>query len=75
MLACSACSLAIILSFIGIRMLLADVLHIPTAAALGFIGLVLLVATLLSLLVKHRPASAQPASEREHHSEPVINKR
>jgi hypothetical protein len=56
-------------------MLLADVLHIPTAAALGFIGLVLLVATILSLLVKHRPASAQPASEREHHSEPVINKR
>ena len=68
-------ALAIILSFIGMKMLLADVLHIPTAAALGFIGSVLLAATILSLLVKHRHASAQPASERDHHSEPVINTR
>jgi tellurite resistance protein TerC len=68
-------ALAIILSFIGTKMLLADVLHIPTAAALGFIGSVLLTATILSLLVKHRHADAQPVLEAEHHSETVSNPR
>jgi hypothetical protein len=33
-------ALAIILSFIGAKMLLADVYHIPTAASLGVVGLV-----------------------------------
>jgi hypothetical protein len=56
-------------------MLLADVLHIPTAAALGFIGSVLLTATILSLLIKHRHADAQPVLEPEHHSETVSNPR
>src|SRR6202007_311696 len=68
-------ALAVILAFIGLKMLLADVLHIPTAAALGFIGLVLLAAAILSLLVKRGQASAQPALELEHHSETVSNTR
>ena len=68
-------ALAIILSFIGAKMLLADVFHIPTVASLGFIGLVLLAATVLSLLVKHRPASAEPAVGPDHRSPPVSNMR
>jgi tellurite resistance protein TerC len=68
-------ALAIILAFIGAKMLLADVLHIPTAAALGFIGLILLVAAIFSLLLKHGQASAQLALELEHHSETVNNTR
>src|SRR6266702_5764449 len=42
-------ALAIILSFIGTKMLLADVYHISTAASLGVVGLVLLAAIGLSL--------------------------
>ena len=68
-------ALAIILSFIGAKMLLADVFHIPTVASFGFIGLVLLAATVLSLLVKHRPASAEPAVGPDHRSPPVSNMR
>jgi hypothetical protein len=50
-------ALAIILSFIGAEMLLADVYHIPTAASLGIVGLVLLAAIGLSLfLSRQRPA-------------------
>ena len=41
-------ALAIILSFIGAKMLLADVYHIPTTASLGVVGLVLLAAIGLS---------------------------
>src|ERR1700746_2682213 len=68
-------ALAIILSFIGAKMLVADVFHIPTVASFGFIGLVLLAATVLSLLVKHRPASAEPAVGPDHRSPPVSNMR
>jgi tellurite resistance protein TerC len=67
-------ALGIILSFIGAKMLLADVFHIPTAASSGVIGLVLLVAISLSLLVKG-PATAEPAAECDHHSPPVSNLR
>jgi tellurite resistance protein TerC len=50
-------ALAIILSFIGAKMLLADVYHIPTSASLGVVGLVLLAAITLSLfLSRQRPA-------------------
>src|SRR6201984_2445005 len=56
--------LAIILSFIGTKMLLADVCHISTAASLGVVGSVLLAAIGLSLLVnRRRPATAVPATE------------
>src|SRR5215475_3540411 len=47
-------ALAIILSFIGAKMLLADVYHIPTAVSLGVVGLVLLAAIGLSLLVNRQ---------------------
>jgi tellurite resistance protein TerC len=69
-------ALGIILSFIGAKMLLADVFHIPTAASLGVVGLVLLVAISFSLLVKgQRPATAEPAAECDRHSPPVSNLR
>jgi tellurite resistance protein TerC len=66
-------ALAIILSFIGAKMLLADVFHIPTVASLGFIGLLLLAATVLSLVVKHHCPSAAPAVEPDHCSPRVSN--
>jgi tellurite resistance protein TerC len=66
-------ALAIILSFIGAKMLLADVFHIPTVASLCFIGLVLLAATVLSLAVKHHSPSAAPAVEPDHCSPRVSN--
>jgi tellurite resistance protein TerC len=69
-------ALAIILFFIGAKMLLADVYPIPTAASLGVVGLVLLIATGLSLLVNHqRRATAESAEETHHHSPPVTNAR
>jgi tellurite resistance protein TerC len=67
-------ALAIILSFIGAKMLLADVYHIPTAASLGVVGLVLLAAIGLSLLVHPpRPAATEPPTQT--HSPPVTNLR
>ena len=69
-------ALAIILSFIGAKMLLADIYHIPTAASLGVVGVVLLAAIGLSLLVnRQRPATAEPTREADHHSSPVTNLR
>jgi tellurite resistance protein TerC len=69
-------ALGIILSFIGAKMLLADVFHIPTAASLGVVGLVLLVAISLSLLVKgQRPATPESAAESDRHLPPVSNLR
>lgn len=66
-------ALAIILSFIGAKMLLADVYHIPTAASLGIVGMVLLAAIGLSLLVnRQHPATPARTTETDLHSEPVI---
>jgi tellurite resistance protein TerC len=45
-------ALAIILSFIGAKMLLADVYPVPTVVSLGVVGLVLLTAIGLSLLLR-----------------------
>jgi tellurite resistance protein TerC len=65
-------ALAIILTFIGAKMFLADVYHIPTAVSLGVVGSVLLAAIGLSLLVnRHRPETAEPTTETDHHSVPV----
>jgi TerC family integral membrane protein len=66
-------ALAIILSFIGVKMLLADVFHIPAVASLGFIGLVLLTATVLSLVLKHHSPSAATAIEPDHRSPRASN--
>jgi len=69
-------ALAIILSFIGAKMLLADVYHIPTAASLGIVGLVLLAAIGLSLLVnRQRQETAEPIRGTDHHAPPVTNLR
>jgi tellurite resistance protein TerC len=65
-------ALAIILSFIGAKMLLADIYHVPTAASLGVIGVVLLAAIGLSLLLnRQRPAAAESTSQADHHSSSV----
>jgi tellurite resistance protein TerC len=67
-------ALAIILSFIGAKMLLADVFQIPTAASLGVIGLVLLAAIGLSLRVNPQPpAAAEPSTKANHGSLPVTH--
>src|ERR1700732_2892398 len=69
-------ALAVILSFIGTKMLLVDVCHIPTAASLTFIGLVLLAAIGLSLLMNRRhQATAEPTTKTDHDSPPVTNLR
>ena len=69
-------ALAIILSFIGAKMLLAGVYHIPTAASLGVVGLVLLAAIGLSLLVnRQHPVTKEPVTETDPHSSPVTNLR
>jgi tellurite resistance protein TerC len=69
-------ALAVILSFIGTKMLLVDVYHIPTVASLTFIGLVLLAAIGLSLLInRRRQATAEPTTKTHHDSPPVTNLR
>ena len=40
--------LGVIMTFIGIKMLLLDVYHVPIAASLGFIGVVLAITAWLS---------------------------
>jgi tellurite resistance protein TerC len=57
-------ALAIILFFIGVKMLLADLLPIPTAASLAFIGLVLLAGIGLSLRKASMPRLSRGRSER-----------
>jgi len=69
-------ALAIILSFIGAKMLLADVYHIPSAVSLGVVGLVLLAAIGLSLLVnRQHPVMEEPVPKTDPHSSPVTNLR
>ena len=46
--------LAVILTFVGVKMLLAHYVHIPTAASLGFIVLVLTVSIVASLMQRKR---------------------
>jgi tellurite resistance protein TerC len=69
-------ALAIILTFIGAKMLAADVYHIPTSVSLGFVALVLLGASGLSLGVnRRRPQTEESTTETGHHSPPVTNPR
>ncbi|HXM27826.1 MAG TPA: hypothetical protein VN957_17510, partial [Chthoniobacterales bacterium] len=69
-------ALAVILSFIGTKMLLVDVYHVPTAVSFTFIGLVLLAAIGLSLLMNRRhQATAEPTTKTGHDSPPVTNLR
>jgi tellurite resistance protein TerC len=67
-------ALAIILSFIGAKMLVADIYHISTAVSLGVVGLVLLTAIGLSVFtVRRRPEAAAPIVDAEHQSRIVSN--
>src|SRR6202007_3104104 len=67
-------ALAIILSFIGAKMLVADIYHISTAVSLGVVGLVLFVAICLSLfVVPQRQEAAAPIVDAERHSRTVSN--
>jgi tellurite resistance protein TerC len=69
-------ALAIILTFIGAKMLLADVYHIPTAVSLGVVGFILLAAIGLSLLGnRQRPERGERITETDHHSPPIANLR
>ena len=49
--------LAVVLSFVGVKMVLADIFHIPTALSLGVIAVVLTVAIVASIMrVRHLAA-------------------
>ena len=58
--------LAIILAFVGVKMIIAEWYHIPTWASLGFIGLVLAVSIGLSIL---RPAPEDEAGSEDPEEE------
>jgi tellurite resistance protein TerC len=53
-------ALSVILTFIGFKMLLSDIYHIPTTISLSFVALVLLTAIGLSLAAKRERATAEP---------------
>jgi tellurite resistance protein TerC len=53
-------ALSVILTFIGSKMLLSDIYHIPTTISLSFVALVLLTAIGLSLAAKGERATAEP---------------
>jgi tellurite resistance protein TerC len=53
-------ALSVILTFIGFKMLLNDIYHIPTTISLSFVALVLLTAIGLSLAAKRERATAEP---------------
>jgi tellurite resistance protein TerC len=56
-------ALATILSYIGLKMLLSDIYHIPTPISLSVVALVLLTAIALSLAAnRQRSAAAEPAT-------------
>ncbi|NHX34698.1 hypothetical protein HA388_32350, partial [Escherichia coli] len=46
--------LAVILSFIGIKMLLIDIFHIPTPISLGVIASILVVTLIINAIVNKR---------------------
>ena len=49
--------LAVVLSFVGVKMVLADIFHIPTALSLGVIAVVLTVAIVASIMRARRLAT------------------
>jgi tellurite resistance protein TerC len=55
-------SLAAILSFVGVKMLLTDIVHIPVALSLGIIGGLLIAAILASLVRARRQESSSVAA-------------
>lgn len=55
--------LAVILVFIGVKMLLSEFYEIPVWVALGFVAVVLAIAITLSLVVKEAKAHADPQND------------
>jgi predicted tellurium resistance membrane protein TerC len=45
---------ALILAFVGVKMMLSDVLHIPIAVSLGTIAIILSVTILSSILARNK---------------------
>jgi len=72
-------ALAVILCFVGIKILLTDICPIPTALSLGIVGLTLLSAIGLSLLLRpSRPSGispGKPAPKPRQPVQPVANTR
>ncbi len=57
--------LAVILSFVGVKMVLADIYHIPTILSLGVIALVLAAAIVASVVRARRLKTSEPKPEVE----------
>jgi tellurite resistance protein TerC len=56
-------ALSLILALVGVKMLLTDIVDLPTVVSLGAVAAILVVATVLSLLWPRRPAAKTSASE------------
>ncbi len=61
--------LAIILAFVGVKMLIADVYHLPTWVSLTVIAAVMTVAIAVSILVDRRDADEPHAAEEREREE------
>lgn len=57
--------LSLILIFVGIKMLLADIYHIPTPYALGFVAVTLTVSVIVSILLPKDEADDEREEEKE----------
>jgi tellurite resistance protein TerC len=69
-------ALAVILCFVGIKILLTDICPIPTTVSLGIVGLILLSAIGLSLLLRpSKPSGTSVGKPAPKPSQPVANTR
>jgi tellurite resistance protein TerC len=57
--------LSVVLTFVGVKMVLADFYHIPTAWSLAIVASVIAISVVASLLVAAREPAAEPISEPE----------
>jgi tellurite resistance protein TerC len=66
--------LAVVLSFVGVKMILADIFHVPTALSLGVIAVVLTVAIVASIMRTRRLAArnVEPEAQASEASATVI---
>jgi tellurite resistance protein TerC len=69
-------ALAVILCFIGIKIVLTDICPIPTLVSLGIVGLILISAIGLSLFLRPSGRSATKPTPKSHdHAQPAANTR
>jgi tellurite resistance protein TerC len=66
--------LGVILAFVGFKMLLAEVFHMPSWLSLTVICLVLAVAIIASLVVDRRRGAGEPRDEAPSEPEPTIDR-